>query len=114
MKTLLILAGVAVMATAMPAQARHHHSRKTTVCTKVRHGQCVQWDRMSRAKAHRYDVGYRFGPRYGYTTYDSLPRSYRSRYSLSPDYRYVYSGNTIYVVDPKTYAVQRVIDAIVH
>ena len=111
MKTLLVLAGVAVMATASPAAARPHS--KNTVCVQSRYGHCVAWQKMSRPKAHRYAVGHRFGPSYGYTTYSSLPQSYRSRYNLNPDYRYVYRGNTIYVVDPKTYAIQRVIDAIV-
>ena len=35
-----------------------------------------------------------------------------SRYHLSPNNRYVYTNGYIYQVDPTTYAVQRVIDAI--
>ena len=45
--------------------------------------------------------GYRFGPRYSYTSYRALPRTYVSRYDLDPDYRYVYSDNYIYVVNPR-------------
>lgn len=60
---------------------------------------------------NRYRVGYVFGPSYGYTAYSALPQPYVTRYHLSPDYRYVYSGNTIYVVDPTTYAITRILNA---
>ena len=62
----------------------------------------------------RYRTGYVFGPSYGYTSYSSLPRPYVTRYHLSPDNRYVYTNGNIYVVDPTTYAVERVISAITH
>ena len=45
-----------------------------------------------------YKMGYRFGPRYSYTAYNALPRTYVTRYHLSPRYRYVYRDNYIYVV----------------
>ena len=41
-----------------------------------------------------------------------LPRVYVQRYDLSPNYRYVYRDNYIYQVDPRTYAITRIIDAI--
>ena len=34
------------------------------------------------------------------------------QYGLRPNYRYVYRDNQIYVVDPTTYAVTRIIDAV--
>ena len=106
-KALLALGVAAVALSAAPADAKRYHK---ATCAKWRHGHCVAW-RTSRHSA-MYRVGYRFGPRYGYSTYRTLPRTYVSRYDLSPDYRYVYRDNYIYVVNPRTYAVERVIDAL--
>ena len=107
---LVLAAGIAAVAlTATPSEARRHYTNATT-CTKWRHGQCVKWKRLTRRQAYR--MGYRFGPRYGYTAYSALPRTYVTRYRLSPRYRYVYRDNYIYQVDPTTYAVTRVIDAL--
>ena len=126
MKMLLTIGAVAAATlTASAADAR-------MVCTQWHHGRCVAMARvnrgqmirdrnMARREARRearraalYRVGYHFTPTYHYTTYSALPQTYVSQYSLSPDYRYVYRDNYIYVVDPKTYAVQRVIDALTH
>ena len=119
MNKLLLAAGAAAVAlTATPASAdRHghhgyrHHAR---VCTKWRHGHCVRWAKKDvRVIRHaRYRTGYVFGPKYVYTTYSTLPRTYVRRYDLNPDYRYVYRDNYIYVVNPRTYAIERVIDAL--
>jgi hypothetical protein len=111
----LALGGAAVAVTAVPAEARHH--ARAMACTQYRHGRCVAMHRVVARPAMvrhgtRYRVGYRFGPSYGYTAYSALPQPYVTRYHLRPNYRYVYSGNTIYVVDPTTYAVERVINAI--
>lgn len=118
MKTLLAFTAVAVGLTAVPAEARHMHRSHAMVCTKYRHHRCVAMHRVMRpARVHhtmRYRVGYVFGPDYGYTAYSALPSPYVTRYHLSPDYRYVYSGNTIYVVDPTTYAITRILNGIVH
>jgi hypothetical protein len=114
MKALLAAGAAAVAFTAVPADAKHYS--RAVECSKYRHGRCVAWKRLTRAQARHaraYRVGYRFGPGYGYTAYTALPRPYVTRYHLSPDYRYVYSGNTIYVVDPATYAITRVINGIV-
>jgi hypothetical protein len=115
-KLLLSAAGLAVALTAMPAEARHHSRMASNmVCTKWRAGTCVKMHRVSKSAVRhaRYRNGYVFGPRYAYTSYNRLPRAYVVRYDLSPNYRYVYRDNYIYVVDPKTYAVQRIISAIV-
>ena len=116
-KTFLALGAAAValtgVATSTSANARdRHHSR---VCAKWRHHHCVSYRTMSRramARHAMWSTGYRFGPRYAYTSYRTLPRTYVTRYDLSPDYRYVYRDNYIYQVDPKTYAVTRIIDAL--
>jgi hypothetical protein len=113
-KLLLALSGIAVTLSTAPADARHrHHDR---VCAKWRHGHCVRWMThgymVSTARHNRYRVGYVFGPDYRYTAYSALPQPYVARYHLSPDYRYVYRDNYIYVVDPTTYAVTRILNAI--
>jgi len=113
-KVLLALGASAVALTAVPAEGHNrHHGR---VCAKWRHGHCVRWDtrgyRMSSARHAQWRTGYRFGPRYSYTSYNSIPRSYVTQYDLNPRYRYVYRDNYIYQVDPTTYAVRRVIDAL--
>jgi hypothetical protein len=109
MMKLMLAAGVAAVAlTATPTEARKHYTNMTT-CAKWRHGQCVKWKRLTRRQAYR--MGYVFGPRYGYTAYDALPRTYVTRYHLAPRYRYVYQNGYIYQVDPTTYAVMRILNA---
>jgi hypothetical protein len=106
---ILLAAGVAAVAlTATPTEARKHYTNMTT-CAKWRHGQCVKWKRLTRRQAYR--MGYVFGPRYGYTSYNALPRTYVTRYHLAPRYRYVYQNGYIYQVDPTTYAVMRILNA---
>ena len=109
---LLVAAGAAVALTAVPADAKRYTNQ--VKCTKWRHGRCVAYKRLTVRQARRaaYRMGYRFGPSYGYTEYSALPRPYVSRYNLSPNYRYVYPNGYIYQVDPTTYAVRRIIDAI--
>ena len=107
MKTLIAIAAAATVAlAATPADARPHNGM---ACAQTRHGQCVA---MRGARNPMFRVGYRFAPRYAYTSYNALPRTYVRRYGLRPNYRYVYRNNYIYVVDPTTYAVERVINAL--
>jgi hypothetical protein len=118
----LHIAFVGALAAAMlatPAVAArhsgHHYRHHARTCAKWRHGHCVRWTTpgyMRSTARHSYRVGYVFGPSYGYTAYTELPQPYVTRYHLSPDNRYVYSGNTVYVVDPTTYAVTRILNAI--
>lgn len=118
-KTLLALGAAAVALTATPALAdRHydhdngwrHHGRD---CARWRHGHCVRWMNhgyaMSMARHNRYRVGYRFGPDYSYTEYSALPPMYVQRYHLTDRNRYVYTNNQVYVVDPTTYAITRIL-----
>lgn len=113
----LALGGAAVAMTAVPAEARHH--ARHMACTKYRHHRCVAMHRVMARPAMvrhgtRYRVGYVFGPDYRYTAYSALPHTYVTRYHLDPDYRYVYSGSTIYVVDPTSYAITQILNGIVH
>ena len=48
-----------------------------------------------------------------YTDYANIPVQYRDQYGLTPDYRYIYRDNSIYVVDPRTSLVQRVIGSLI-
>lgn len=112
-KAFLALGVAAVALTVTPADARRHYTNHVA-CSKYRHGRCVAWHRLTRAQARRagYRVGYVFGPSYSYTAYDALPRPYVTRYHLSPDNRYVYNNGYIYVVDPTTYAITRILSNI--
>jgi hypothetical protein len=105
-KILLALSGAAVALTVAPLDA------KTYVCTKWKSGVCVSTHRVKGVDP--YKVGYVFGPTYGYTTVSGLPAPVVSYYNLNTDNRYVYSNGYVYVVDPTTYAVTRVLDVISH
>lgn len=57
--------------------------------------------------------GQRLGSNYRYyTPYGDIPSALRSQYGLSDDYRYIYRNNTIYMVDPRTSLISRIIDAV--
>jgi hypothetical protein len=104
-KVLLALSGAAVALTAAAAAADPPVTGHT--CTKYKDGVCVETHKVRGNPG--YKVGYVFGPTYSYTPVASLPQPIVTQYSLSPDYRYVYNEGYIYVVDPNTYAVIRVI-----
>jgi hypothetical protein len=101
MKVLLSLAAVGAMTlSSAPAVAQHHGSHD-----RARH-------HAHHSHHARWSTGYRFGPSYSYTSYRSIPRTYVTRYRLSPRYRYVYTNGYIYQVDPRTYAITRIINAL--
>ncbi len=108
MKAMLALGVAGVALTATPSLAGPRYTNAVQ-CTKWRHGMCVQSRRLTRHQAYR--MGYRFGPSYGYTNYSALPQPYVTRYHLGPRYRYVYQNGYIYVVDPTTYAITRILNA---
>jgi len=110
-RVILALGAAATAVSAAPAGAEKHYSNYIE-CSKVVNGACVKWHRLTRGAAIRaaYKTGYVFGPSYSYTPYGVLPHDYAVRYSLEPSGRYVYSNGYIYVVDPTTYAVTRIID----
>jgi len=116
MKFLALAFGTAAVAlSAAPANADHgrHYAHHARACAKWRHGHCVRWSNhgymVSTSMHDRYRVGYVFGPDYRYTAYNALPQPYVTRYHLSPDNRYVYTNNQVYVVDPATYAITRIL-----
>jgi hypothetical protein len=106
-KILLALSGAAV---ALTAAAQLDAKNKTYVCTKWKDGLCVSTHRVKGTAP--YKVGYVFGPDYAYTTYSTLPQPVVTYYHLDANGRYVYSNGYVYVVDPTTYAVTRVLDVI--
>jgi hypothetical protein len=60
-----------------------------------------------------YNVGQRLPTGYNrYTPYGEIPVSYRDRYGLASDGRYIYRDQNIYVVDPRTHLVTRIIDLV--
>ena len=106
---ILTVAGAAVVLTAVPAEARRYSNEAQ--CTRHENGRCVAWRDMTRREARReaYRVGYSFGPRYGYTEYTALPQPMVARYHLRNNFRYVHRDGFVYVVNPRTYRVVRVI-----
>ena len=108
-KAFLALGAAAVALTAVPAEAKRYTN--ITKCTKYRHGRCVAWKRLTRHEARQagYRVGYRFGPDYSYADIGALPQPVVTRYHLGPDFRYVNQNGFVYVVNPNTYRVVRVI-----
>jgi hypothetical protein len=107
-RILLALSGAAVALTTAPAA-----DAKTYVCTHWKDGVCVSAHRVKGA-SEAYKVGYVFGPNYSYTTYRDIPTQVTGYYHLDSNGRYVYSDGYVYVVDPTTYAVTRVIDTWPH
>lgn len=93
------VAAVALTATATPSEARR---TGPVTCAHWRHHHCVAW-------RSRYNVGYVFGPSYAYTDYGALPGPFVTRYHLRDNFRYVNQNGFVYVVNPRTYRVVRVI-----
>ena len=107
MRTILLaLTGAAVALTTAPAAS------KTYVCTKWDNGVCVSQHRVKGRPP--FQVGYVFGPNYAYTSVTDLPAPAVTYYHLGTTERYVYNDGYIYVIDPTTYAVTRVIDTFSH
>jgi hypothetical protein len=59
-------------------------------------------------------VGYVFGPNYTYTTLGDIPQPVVTYYKLGSTDRYVYNDGYLYIVDPNTGAVTKVIDTYSH
>ena len=102
-RTLLAIGAAAVALTAGPALAQTTTVAKGVTCTKYVNGQCTETHKV------KYKVGYVFGPTYTYTPITDIPEAVVTQYKLSPDYKYVSADGSIYVVDPNTYAVTKVI-----
>jgi hypothetical protein len=113
MKQLLILAGLAVLASTAPANAKPKaYGYGAAGCppglAKKNNG-CLPPGQAKKL----YGVGYRFDRGFnGWTPYNQIPYDLRRQYGLNPYDRNIYDQNYIYQVDPTTYAVGRVLDAI--
>ena len=125
MKTFLLLAGAAALASTSPALAKPGKGQSNPHVGHVGHvgygaGGCPP----GLAKKNNgclppgqakklYGVGQRlpFGFN-GWTPYNRIPYDLRSRYGLVPDGRYIYDQNYIYRVDPTTMVVSQVLNAI--
>lgn len=105
---LLALSGAGVALTAAPPAL--HADPLPQVCLKWHDGVCVSTHRVKGTPP--YQTGYVFGPTYAYTTFNTLPAPAVTHYHLDPNARYVYSNGYIYVVDPATYAVTKVLDTL--
>jgi hypothetical protein len=107
-KTILAFGAAAVALSAMPADARHYSNM--IACSGWRNGVCVAWNRLTAKQAREIAVGTVFGPNYSYyAPFSTLPQAVVTEYKLTPGYRYVTADGYVYVVDPHTYAVTKVI-----
>ena len=123
MRSLILLAGAAAIAAAMPAladppgHARGKGHGKHAVQPAHPHGcppgladrnpPCVppgQAQRLFR-EGQRIPAGYRY-----FVDYDVIPEAFRAQ--VPEGYRYIYRDNTVYVVDPATSLVRTIIDLI--
>lgn len=59
-------------------------------------------------QGQRLPTGYNY-----YTDFNNIPVQYRNQYNLDPTDRYIYRDNSIYVVDPRTSVVERVIGSLI-
>jgi len=60
-----------------------------------------------------YNVGQRYNRNFGNAwTYNDIPQSLRSQYSLDQSDRYYYRNGYVYQVDPRTMVVEQVISAL--
>ncbi|RST30317.1 hypothetical protein HMF7854_05380 [Sphingomonas ginkgonis] len=112
-KSLVLLAGAAIALAGSAAEARSYSNQ--IACSGYRDGQCVAWNRLTRKQAGEVKVGTVFGPNYSYySDYSTLPQPLVTQYSLAPSARYVSTDGYVYVVDPQSYAVTRVITVPAH
>ncbi|HEV2595605.1 MAG TPA: hypothetical protein VGU01_10440 [Sphingomicrobium sp.] len=109
MKSQLFACAAAVTLASVPAVAQREV--RQAACEQWRHGNCVSWHGLARhnAGAAGHDVGYNFGPHPPFVEVGALPRGLASRYHLGPEFRYVSENGRVYVVNPHTYRVVRVI-----
>ena len=125
MKHLLILAGVAALATTVPAYAKPDHAKGHKGHHAKGHvgyglGGCPP----GLAKKNNgclppgqakklYNIGQRWPGSYGHRwSYNQIPYDLRSRYGFNDDYRYYYGDGYLYQVDPATMLISQVVSAI--
>ena len=118
MKHILIIAGVAALASAAPAFAKPKHGNHQGNHASMGHcppglakknNGCLPPGQAKKL----YNVGQRLPYGYNsYTPYNQIPYDLRNRYDLDNDDRYIYRDNYLYQVDPTTRIVQQVLSAI--
>ena len=125
MKHLLIIAGVAALATTAPAYTKPDHAKGhkghhakghvgygTGGCppglAKKNDG-CLPPGQAKKL----YNIGQRWPGSYGQAwNYNQIPYDLRSRYGFNDDYRYYYGDGYLYQVDPATQLISQVVSAI--
>lgn len=110
MKSLVLACSTAaVTLTAVPVAAQHHAT--PAVCNEWRHGRCISWHPVAghEARIGRYKIGDNLGPHYPYVEAGALPQAVVTRYHLGSKFRYVNENGRVYVVNPHSYRVVRVI-----
>jgi len=124
MKTLILLAGAAALASTSPALAKPGKGQGNPHVAQGHVGYGTGGCPPGLAKKNSgclppgqakklYGVGHRLPYGYnGWTPYNQIPYDLRSRYGLNPDGRYIYDQNYIYRVDPATMVVSQVLNAI--
>ena len=132
MKKIIIVAGIAAIASATPALAQQGHGNKGN---KANHGNQHRagwgtygaWGNscppgLAKKKngcqapgqaRKRYNTGQRWSNNYGQAwSYNQIPSDWRQRYNLRANDRYYYRDGYIYQVDPRTNLVSQVLSAI--
>ncbi len=127
MKHLLILAGVAALATTAPAYAKPDHAKghkghKAHSSHQLGYG--VGGCPPGLAKKNNgclppgqakklYNIGQRWPGNYGYRwDYGQIPYDLRNQYGFDPGYNYYYGDGYLYRVDPATMLISQVVSAI--
>ena len=127
MKHLLILAGVAALATTAPAFAKPDHAKghkghKAHSSHQLGYGAggcppglakknngCLPPGQAKKL----YNIGQRWPGNYGHSwNYNQIPYDLRNRYGFNDDYRYYYGDGYLYQVDPATQLISQVVSAI--
>jgi hypothetical protein len=127
MKNILILAGIAAVASATPALAKPGHHGNDRNHQRTGWGTHGAWGNScppGLAKKRngcqapgqarkRYNVGQRWSNNYGQNwSYNQIPYDMRQRYNLSDNNRYYYRDGYLYQVNPRTSVVSQVLSAI--
>ena len=126
MKHLLILAGVAALATTAPAYAKPDHAKGhgkhgahsghfapgiggCPPGLAKKHNGCMPPGQAKKL----YNIGQRWPGNYGNAwNFNQIPYDLRSRYGFNDDYRYYYGDGYLYQVDPATMLISQVVSAI--
>ncbi|HEU0309988.1 MAG TPA: hypothetical protein VFR36_02035 [Sphingomicrobium sp.] len=128
MKQILLLAGVAALASTAPTLAEPGKGKgKGNPHAHVNHGPVgygVGGCPPGLAKKNNgclppgqakklYNIGQRWPGNYGYAwNYNQIPYDLRTRYGFQPGYNYYYGDGYVYRVDPATMLVSQVVSAV--